>query len=70
MGGTGLEHPAFSSGKTPFLGQSGAECGALGAQNAPLDPELAAVVDAWPTLTAEAKAAVMGIIDGAGWQGA
>ncbi|MCC7085281.1 MAG: hypothetical protein IT427_09770 [Pirellulales bacterium] len=66
MGGTGLEHPAFSSGKTPFLGQSGAECGALGAQNDLIDPELAALVYAWPNLSVEAKAVVVGIIGGAG----
>ena len=37
-------------GKKGVSDQSGAECGALGAREAPLDPELAAVVDAWPAL--------------------
>lgn len=45
--------------------QSGAECGALGAREAPLDPELAAVVDAWPVLSAAMKAAILAMVKAA-----
>jgi hypothetical protein len=48
------------------LDQSGAECGALGAQNAPLDPDLAAVVDAWPALPAAIKAGILAMVQAAG----
>ena len=40
---TGLELRHENTGKTGVSDQSGAESGALGAQEAPLDPELAAV---------------------------
>lgn len=35
-------------GRSP---QSGAECGVLGAREAPIDLDLAALLDAWPTLS-------------------
>jgi hypothetical protein len=44
------------------LDQSGAECGALGAQNAPLAPDLAAVVDAWPKLPDAIKAGILAMV--------
>lgn len=39
--------------------QSGAENGALGAQDTWVAPELAAVVDAWPALPTAIKAAIL-----------
>jgi hypothetical protein len=62
VAGTGFEHPAKSSGNDGGGGQSGAECGALGAQNAPLDPDLAAVVDAWPKLPGAIKAGILAMV--------
>jgi hypothetical protein len=44
------------------LDQSGAECGALGAQNAHLDPDLAAVVEAWPNLPEAIKAGILAMV--------
>ena len=51
-----------NTGKTGVSDQSGAECGALAAREAPLDPELAAVVDAWPALPAAIKAGILATI--------
>ena len=68
--GAGLEHPAKSSGNDGGGGQSGAECGALGAPNAPLDPDLAVVVDAWPKLPDAIKAGILAIVTAARRDGA
>lgn len=57
---------AENAGETREAGQSGAECGALGAQNAPLDPDLAAVVDAWPKLPEAIKAGILAMVKAAG----
>ncbi|MCC7085747.1 MAG: hypothetical protein IT427_12160 [Pirellulales bacterium] len=62
---TGFEPPADSSGKTPILGQGGAECGALGERKAPIGPELAAVVDAWPMLPTDTKLTILVLIGAA-----
>lgn len=50
VAGTGLELPPENAGNPGNSLQSGAECGALSGQEAPFDPELRAVVDAWPAL--------------------
>jgi hypothetical protein len=39
-----------NAGKTGVPQESGTESGTVGAQLAPIDPDLAAVVNAWPTL--------------------
>ena len=39
------------------------ESGALGAREVPLDPELVAVVNAWPTLSESSKAGILAITD-------
>jgi hypothetical protein len=57
--------PHENTGKTGVSDQSGAECGALDAPKAPFDPELAAVVDAWPALPAAIKAGILAMIRGA-----
>ncbi len=44
-----------NAGKTEFSDESGAECGALGAQNAPIDPDLAMVVKRWAGLPEAVK---------------
>jgi hypothetical protein len=51
-----------NTGKTGIPPQSGAESGAPGARKAPLDPELAAVVDAWPALPEAIKAGILAMI--------
>ena len=62
MAGTGLELPPENAGKTGVLDQGGAESGALGAREAPLDADLAAVVDAWPALPDAIKAGILAMI--------
>jgi hypothetical protein len=54
------------SRKTAVRQAGGAESGALGAPMAPLDPDLAAVVDAWPTLPEPIRAGILGMIRTAG----
>jgi hypothetical protein len=53
---------APNTGNSSSSDQSGAESGALGAQEATLDPDLAAVVDAWPALPGTIKAGILAII--------
>ena len=61
MGRTGLEPPRESTGKTTKSQRGGAESGALGVQDAPLDPALAVVLDAWPKLPKAITAAIMAL---------
>ena len=61
----GAEHGQKSSGNQGVGNQSGAESGALGAENAPIDPELAAVVDAWPALPEAIKAGILAMVTAA-----
>jgi hypothetical protein len=62
VGGTGVELPQENTGNTEIRNQSGAESGALGAREAPLDPDLLAVVDAWPALPESVKAGILAMI--------
>jgi len=62
----GAEHGPKSSGKQGVGNPSGAECGALGAREAPIDPELVAVVDAWPKLPQAIRAGILAMIRAAG----
>jgi len=66
MEAAGIEHCPKSSANKGDGGQSGAECGALGAQNAPLDADLAAVVDAWPKLPEAIKTGILAMVTAAG----
>ena len=50
MGVAGFEPPPESTGKTQSHGESGAESGALPARRPPTDPDLEALVHAWPGL--------------------
>lgn len=50
LGGTGLEPLAESSGNTPITTRRSANHSALCAQSDAIDPRLAAIVEAWPTL--------------------
>ena len=60
MGGnrTAPENP----GETEVSWESGAESGALGAREAPIDADSATVVDAWPTLPEAVKAGVLAMV--------
>jgi hypothetical protein len=66
----GFELSHETTGNSSGLPQSGAKSGALGAQTAdfgdsatdPMDPELAAVVDAWPALPAAIKAGILAMV--------
>jgi hypothetical protein len=52
------ENDSNSSGS----GEGGAKSGALGAPEAAFDPELAAIVVAWPALPAAIKAGIMAMV--------
>jgi hypothetical protein len=58
----GIELSHESTGKTANSETGGAESGALGAQETLNDPDLAAVVDAWPTLPQPIKAGILAMI--------
>lgn len=55
-----------TTGKTGPSGQSGADSGALDAREAPLDADLAALVDVWPALPAAIKAGILAMIRATG----
>ena len=61
---TGFEPTPENTGKTVVSEQSGAECGAHAAREAPLDPELAAVVDVWLALPKAIKTGILAMIRG------
>lgn len=62
VGDTGFEPPANSSGKTE-LGDVG---GAVSAENGPLEPDLATIIEAWPRLPESIKADISAMVGGAG----
>jgi hypothetical protein len=62
----GLEHSANSSKKTPVATESGAESGALGAQESPIDPRLEVLVEAWPSLPEAIKVDILAMMQLAG----
>jgi hypothetical protein len=64
MAGTGFELPAEPSGNLTGSSQSGAESGALGARNDPLDTDLARIIDAWPRLPASVRRTILKLADG------
>ena len=69
LGATGLERPADSTGKTPSSEMGAAKSAAFSAVfaagDAPSDPGLATIIDRWPMLPADAKAAILAMIDAA-----
>lgn len=62
MGGTGLERVSETSGNRGDAGQSGAESGRLGARDTPINPELTAVVEAWPGLPEAIKGGILAMV--------
>jgi hypothetical protein len=62
VGDAGHEHPPLVASKTPISTSGGAKSGARDAPNPIQDPDLAAVVKAWPGLPADIKAAIRTLI--------
>ena len=46
--------------------QSGTECGTVDAKTDVIDPDLQAIIDAWPTLSSAVKAGVLAMVTAAG----
>jgi hypothetical protein len=65
-GESGIRTTSKTSAKSVDFGQGGAESGALVPEPAAIDPDLAAVVDAWATLPAAIKAGILAMIGAAG----
>jgi hypothetical protein len=65
MAGTGFELSQESAGNSTGSDQSGAESGALGTGNGPIDAELAAVIEAWPSLPDAIKAGILAMVKAA-----
>ena len=61
----GLEQAASSCKNTVFSGQGGAGSGPVGAENGPIDPDLASVIEAWDSLPTALRAAILAMIDAA-----
>jgi len=55
---TGVELPEHNTGKDEFQGQGGAESGA----RSPIDLDLQAIIDAWPSLTEAIKAGILAMV--------
>ena len=62
----GLEQTVESSGETGITPKGGAESGAVGAGNGPGDPQLRAVIEAWPVLSESTKSDILEMIRAAG----
>jgi hypothetical protein len=59
----GFERTPLALSKTPISDTPSAKSGAPDAPNTPLDPDLAQIVDCWPTLPEHIKAAVMALVN-------
>jgi len=73
VGRAGLEHPANPAGNTPVSESDGSKSGNIGAGFGPAtppvkptDPELAAMVAAWPDLPPAIRAGVLALVKAAG----
>ena len=53
---------AGNTGNTGVSVQSGAESGALGGDFAPIDPDLALILERWPALPEAARASIMAVV--------
>ena len=56
-----LNHPAGNTLRDSVFG-SAAECAAVGDDLPPLDPELAQVIEAWPTLPPAIREAILAML--------
>ena len=59
MGDTGLEHTLNSSEQHAVSEIGGAESGAVAAETSSIDPDLQAVIEAWPMLPEAIKAGIL-----------
>jgi hypothetical protein len=59
MGGRGVEQTALALSKTPISSERGTESGTLNGENTPIDPNLARLIEVWPTLSDEARADIL-----------
>ena len=66
MGATGLERPAKNRGKTTSVEEGAAKCAAVDTENAYIDPDLQAIIERWPDLPDDVKAAIMAMVMTAG----
>jgi len=67
VAGTGFELPQETTGNSSGSSQSGAESGALGARkpafDALADPDLARLIEAWPTLPDAIRRAIVAMVE-------
>jgi hypothetical protein len=61
-GGAGREQTALALSKTQIAAQSGTESGTPNGEKAPLDPDLAKIIAAWPELPSPVRSAVLAIV--------
>lgn len=62
MGDEGFEQPSKNGTLLGVARESDAESGALGAREAPMDPDLALIVESWFGLSEPIKAAILAMI--------
>lgn len=62
MGDEGLEQSAESSGRAGHSQTDDAESDAFLADSSPIDPDLAMLIHAWPTLRATVKAQIVVVV--------
>ena len=58
----GLEQSADSLRRVQVSETAGAKSGAVDRENAPIDPELAQVIEAWPTLPPAIREAILAML--------
>jgi hypothetical protein len=62
MGGAGFEQAPLAAPKTPISETVRTESGTIDGEKAPLDPDLAKIVAAWPGLPPAVRSAVLAIV--------
>ncbi|MEE3367535.1 MAG: hypothetical protein VX304_17955 [Planctomycetota bacterium] len=61
----GLEQSADSPRRVQVFETAGAKSGAVDRENAPIDPDLASVTDAWHSLPPDTRTAILAIVEAA-----